>query len=146
MTTLTTRDQSTTVHVPWQSVQAWVVRDFSSDVALRLFANGVLSAPTICLDNDYHNHLQLVLAERATSLLLEDKFCVNHLRRALSSGSIPSDNQTALTESLAVIPLRSLYGRDARVVVDPNLVLCALGLFVRTPMDKDVSLSTLAFM
>ena len=136
--TLTTRAQSTTVHVPGQSFQAWVVREFSSDVALRLFANSVLSAPTIRLDNDYHNHLQLLLAERATSLLLEDKFCVDHLRRALSEGSIPLDNRTALTVSLAVILLRCLYRRDAGVAVGPVFVLCALGLFVRTPTDEDV--------
>ena len=124
-TMLTTRAWSTTVHVPWWSVWAWVVRDFSSDVALRLFANGVLLAPTIRLDNNCHNHLQLLLAERATSLLLEDKFCVNHLRRALSAGGILSDNGTALMESLAVIPLRYLYRRDAEVAVDPKIVLCA---------------------
>ena len=138
-TTLTTRAQSMTVHVPWRSVWAWVVQEFSSDVALRLFANGVLSAPSIRLDNNYHNHLQLLLAERATSLLSEDEFCVNHLHRALSAGGIPLDNRTALTESLAVILLWCLYGRDAGVAVNPELVLCALGLFVRTPTDKDIS-------
>ena len=128
-----------TVHVPWRSVWAWLVREFSSDVALRLFANSVLLAAKIRLDHDYHNHLQLLLVDHVTSLLLEYEFCVNHLCRALSAGSIPSDNRTALTESLAVILLRCLYGRDAGVAVDPKLVLCGLGLFVRTPTYKDVS-------
>ena len=79
------------------------------------------------------------MAKCAASLLLDDEFCVDHLRCALSAGSILLDNWTALTESLAVILLQCLYGRDAGVAVDPKLVFFALGLFVRTPTDKDVS-------
>ena len=43
-----------------------------------------------------------------------------------------------MLEALKVILLHCLYRRDSGVAVNPKLLLCALGLFVRTPTDKDI--------
>ena len=100
----------------------------SNDVQPRMVVCVMESVWVLCKKDNNDGQPLLCLSARATAS------CVDHLRRALSAGSVLLDKRTALTEVL----LRRLYGREARVAVNPELVLCVLGLFVGTPMDKDV--------
>ena len=96
------------------------------------------SAWVLCKKDNNDRQPWLRLSARATASR------VDHISRTLSAGGVPLDKRIAQTEALEVILLRCLYRRDAEAAVNLELVLCALGLFVGTRTEKDVSVITKA--